>query len=56
VATVARAAGASLVFGSDAHLPEDLVSRSFAEHIALGAGLSPAEVRRLFQRAEQFFR
>ena len=56
VAATARATGASLVFGSDSHSPSDLVPRDFAERIALAAGLSRAEIKRLFERAEGFFR
>lgn len=56
VAAVARSVGAGLVFGSDAHTPGDLVPREMAERIAYGAGMNRAEVRRLFTRAEAFFR
>ncbi len=56
VASVARATGAPLTFGSDSHSPEDLVPREFGEKIALAAGLTPAEVRRLFERGEAFFK
>jgi histidinol phosphatase-like PHP family hydrolase len=55
VAAVARAAGARLVFGSDSHIPGDLVPRPMAERIAAGAGLSPGEIKRMFARAEAFF-
>jgi len=56
VAAVARSVGASLVFGSDAHSPGDLVPRDFAERIAYGAGMDRSGIRRLFARAEAFFR
>ncbi len=52
VARVARQAGASLILNTDAHAPGDLITRQQAERIALGAGLSPAEVQALFANAE----
>ncbi|MCJ7607791.1 MAG: histidinol phosphate phosphatase domain-containing protein [Thermoplasmata archaeon] len=45
VATVARASGAKLLVNTDAHSPSDLSSMSFAESVALGAGLSAEEAR-----------
>jgi len=39
VASLARAAGAELTFGSDAHAPSDLRSREMALRILRGAGL-----------------
>lgn len=56
VAATARAARASLVFGSDSHSPSDLIPREFAERIASAAGLTQAEVKRLFARTEDFFK
>ena len=55
VATVARETGAVLVFGSDAHAPDDLLSRAEAEKVALGAGLGPDEVQGLFEETERLF-
>ena len=55
VAALAREVGAELVFGSDSHTPDDLVDRDLAQTIAAGAGLSQAEIERLFARAEEFF-
>ena len=52
VAMRAREAGAKLVFGTDAHSPEDLVTLEEAEKILLGAGLSPAEVEGVWRNAE----
>jgi histidinol phosphatase-like PHP family hydrolase len=53
VASMAQKTGAKLVLGSDAHAPEDLVSRELAEKIALGAGLSDTELPSLFENAQQ---
>ncbi len=51
VARMAREVGAKLVFGSDAHAPEDLLEPSEAEEILMGAGLSSEEARETFRRA-----
>lgn len=53
VAKVAREVGAKLVFGSDAHAPEDLLDRGEAEKILLGAGLSAEEVSEAFCQARK---
>ncbi|MEW6355961.1 MAG: histidinol phosphate phosphatase domain-containing protein [Planctomycetota bacterium] len=55
VAKLALEVGADLVFGTDTHTPDDLVARVMAETIARGAGLSVADTKRLFVRAEGFF-
>ena len=55
VVQVSRRSGARLVFGSDGHAPGDYLRREEAERVALGAGLTPAEVRRLFANAEELF-
>lgn len=55
VARVARETGATLVFGSDAHGPGDLLDRAEAEKVAMGAGLAPGEVRELFEETERLF-
>lgn len=39
VASLAKKHGAKLIFGSDAHSPNDLVDESFARRVVLGAGL-----------------
>lgn len=59
VAHLARQAGAKLLVNTDTHAPTDLIDLSMARRVALGAGLSPAEVEAavldhpaaLFQRA-----
>lgn len=45
VVAVGRAAGARLLVNSDAHAPDDLLSRAHAERVALGAGLSEDEMK-----------
>ncbi len=52
VAKVALKIGAKLVINTDAHSPGDLVSRSFALKVGLGAGLSVKEVEECFLNSE----
>lgn len=47
VASLARENGATLVLDSDAHAPGDLLSPSWRERVAFGAGLSPEELERI---------
>ena len=49
VARLALAAGAELVFGSDAHAPEDLRSPDLALAILRGAGLPEAAARKVLE-------
>jgi histidinol phosphatase-like PHP family hydrolase len=56
VARVALQAGAALVLNTDAHAPGDLISREQARRLALGAGLSDADVESLFTGAETLAR
>ncbi len=51
VARTAMAAGARLILDSDAHAPEDLLSRDFAMKVARGAGLDPEQAEALLDRA-----
>lgn len=44
IANIARSAGASLLLGSDAHAPQDLLSNSMATAILQGTGLSASEI------------
>jgi histidinol phosphatase-like PHP family hydrolase len=53
VVSLAREVGAGLVFGSDAHAPEDLLEPLEVERLLLGAGLSPEEVRKAFWQARK---
>ncbi len=52
VAKLALEVGAKLVINTDAHSPGDLVSRSFALKVGLGAGLSLKEVEECFSNSE----
>ncbi len=54
VAQIARAVGAKLLFGSDAHEPGQMVARDLAENICRGAGLDDDAVAALFRDAEAF--
>jgi histidinol phosphatase-like PHP family hydrolase len=50
-----RRTGARLVYGSDGHSEEDYPTRAKAEQVALGAGMTPDEVQRLFANAAGLF-
>jgi histidinol phosphatase-like PHP family hydrolase len=52
VARVAREVGAKLVINTDSHSPSDLIPRSFAIKVAVGAGLSVEEVEECFSNSE----
>jgi histidinol phosphatase-like PHP family hydrolase len=52
VAKTARQAGAKLVIGTDAHRPEDLITREMAVKVATGAGLSRKEIDACFRNAQ----
>ena len=56
VARLALEVGASLIVDTDSHAPGDLISRSQAERIARGAGLTEAEVATLFTNVEALAR
>jgi len=49
VVAVGRAAGAKFLVNSDAHRPEDLLTRAQAESVARGAGLDEAEARQALE-------
>ena len=49
VLRVAKEAGAALVLNSDAHEPQDLLTREFAMRVALGAGMDPEEASALLE-------
>jgi len=53
VAKIAQKAGASLIFNSDAHAPEDLISREFASKIVQGAGLSHSALDMLLENSRR---
>ena len=50
---MAKLARARLVLNSDSHAPEDLLTPSFAEKIALGAGLRKADVLAMRRNAQR---
>ena len=56
VVRVAVEAGAKLVLNSDAHSPEDLMSRDFAEKIAMGSGLSSNSLEMLLENARSLIK
>ena len=51
VVKTASEAGASIILDSDAHAPEDLMTREYAEKVALGSGLNLNLTRDLLDRA-----
>ena len=53
VAQIALETGAHLVLNTDAHAPEDLLTLAEAKKVALGAGLKPREVERLYAQASR---
>ncbi|MBI3615582.1 MAG: histidinol phosphate phosphatase domain-containing protein [Candidatus Omnitrophica bacterium] len=53
VAQIALETGASIVLNTDAHAPEDLLTLKQAKQIALGAGLKPRQVERLYAQASR---
>jgi histidinol phosphatase-like PHP family hydrolase len=53
VARVAKQSGAEIILDSDAHEPEDLMTREYAEKVALGAGLAFEEMQHTLQESPQ---
>ena len=53
VARTALEVGASMVLNTDSHAPEDLLTFDQAKRIALGAGLKPRQVERLYTQASR---
>jgi len=54
VVKTASEAGASIILDSDAHEPEDLMTREYAEKVALGSGLNLNRTRDLLDKAPIF--
>ena len=52
VAALARQVGAKLVLNTDSHAPGDLIDLAQARRVALGAGLSPDEVEKMFANSQ----
>ncbi len=55
VVNLAKKYGANLVINSDAHSPSDLLTKDLAFKIALGAGLTPEEVEKIWEIAKKRF-
>ena len=51
VVKMAQEAGAQMILDSDAHAPDDLLTREFAMTVALGAGLDEDEARALLDNS-----
>tara|TARA_B100001013_G_scaffold268424_1_gene169918 strand:- start:2000 stop:2494 length:495 start_codon:yes stop_codon:yes gene_type:complete len=51
VVKTASEAGASIILDSDAHEPEDLMTKEYAEKVALGSGLNPNRTRELLEKS-----
>ena len=51
VVKIAQEAGAQMILDSDAHAPDDLLTREFAMTVALGAGLDEDEARALLDNS-----
>ncbi len=54
VARMAEQIGAKLIFGSDAHRPDQMLTRPRAEQVCRGAGLSDRQIADMFADAENF--
>ena len=53
VARIGGAAGASLIFGTDAHAPGDLVTVQYARTVLMGAGIDAGELDSIFGNAKE---
>ena len=51
VVKTAASTGANLILDSDAHEPQDLMTREYAEKVAIGSGLSPEQAVSLLDRS-----
>ncbi|WP_297445638.1 histidinol phosphate phosphatase domain-containing protein [Desulfurobacterium sp.] len=56
VVRVGREVGVRFVINTDAHSPSDLIDRTFALKVGLGAGLTLQEVERAFATSEEIVR
>ncbi len=52
VAQIAKKNNAQLIFSTDAHAPEDLVSLEYAQRVLAGAGLSNKELSNVLKNSE----
>jgi len=53
VVKVARLAGAKLVLNTDSHMPENLITKDFAQEVLLGAGVDKKEILQIFKNSEE---
>ena len=53
VVKIAKLAGAKLVLNTDSHIPDNLITRDFAEKVLSGAGLDRKEIRQVFKNSEE---
>lgn len=53
VAKIARLAGAKLILNTDSHIPDNLITKKFAEEILSGAGLDNKEIAQAFKNSEE---
>ena len=56
VAKIAAETGAKLIFGSDAHAPDQMPTRPRTEQVCRGAGLDEKQIADMFADAEKFAR
>jgi len=54
VAAIAKKHGAQLIFGSDAHGPENLRPLADAQKVLLGASIGQTEIDQMFRHAQDF--
>lgn len=53
VVKTARIAGAKLILNTDSHIPENLITKDFAEAVLLGAGLDKKEIKQVFKNSQE---
>ena len=56
VARIGMEAGATLVVDTDAHSPDDLITRDFAKMVAMGAGLTEREANVVLDNSLRFLK
>lgn len=56
VARIGMEAGATLVVNTDTHSPENLISRSFAQKVAMGAGLTERQASGVLDNSLRFLK
>jgi histidinol phosphatase-like PHP family hydrolase len=53
VVKMAKLAGAKLLLNSDSHSPDDILTPSFAQKVAQGAGLSKQDIAAMYKNAAE---